>query len=298
MNVALLDARATAATQPRFVIDEEHVDATSPDGKTLAVVVNPTASASSHDVAHRAREKPRPRCRPGRSRVIPADGGRWCSGSRASAPDEVFASTCHHLRRAPRHRDHAGLDESALVEPTIERDAELRRRRGARPPPARTTSRPASARPWWSTSTAARSQFTPYFSPVIQYPSATGTSSRAPNVRGLDGLRQALLPPRRRRAPRGQRARPRRRQPVARGCPDDRFDRIAVFGGSHGGYMVLAALTLQPEPGPPPAATVAGIANFRTFPERAPLPQSARPSTAPSRATAVAVRLARPSTAS
>ena len=46
-----------------------------------------------------------------------------------------------------------------------------------------------------------------------------------------------------------------------------RPDRIAVTGGSYGGYMVLAAITLQPELWAA-ACDIVGIANFRTFLER------------------------------
>jgi len=52
-----------------------------------------------------------------------------------------------------------------------------------------------------------------------------------------------------------------------RGRPDVAPERIAVYGGSYGGYMVLAALTLQPELWAA-GCDVVGIANFRTFLER------------------------------
>ena len=55
--------------------------------------------------------------------------------------------------------------------------------------------------------------------------------------------------------------------PRERARPDVAADRIAVMGGSYGGYMVLAALTLDPELWAA-GCDIVGIANFRTFLER------------------------------
>ena len=279
MNVALLDARATAATQPRFVIDEEHdVDAMelSPDGNTLAVVVNLDGFGQLrlYDVSTPAapREKPRPEVPPGEIAGLEfsADGRALVFGlTRASAPDEVYRLDLATTRAERVTRsDHAGLDESALVEPTIER---VRSFDGVEVPVY--LFRPHHLAPGERAPVVVNvhggpeSQFTPYFSPVIQYLVGHGYIVAAPNVRGstgygkryshLDdvGLREDSV-----------------RDLGAvnqwlRGRPDVAPDRIAVFGGSYGGYMVLAALTLQPELWAA-GCDVVGIANFRTFLER------------------------------
>ncbi|MFO0608202.1 MAG: S9 family peptidase [Polyangiales bacterium] len=279
MNVALLDARATAATQPRFVIDEEHdVDAMelSPDGNTLAVVVNLDGFGQLrlYDVTTPTapREKPRPEVPPGEIAGLEfsADGRALVFGlTRASAPDEVYRLDLATTRAERVTRsDHAGLDESALVEPTIER---VRSFDGVEVPVY--LFRPHHLAPGERAPVVVNvhggpeSQFTPYFSPVIQYLVGHGYIVAAPNVRGstgygkryshLDdvGLREDSV-----------------RDLGAvnqwlRGRPDVAPDRIAVFGGSYGGYMVLAALTLQPELWAA-GCDVVGIANFRTFLER------------------------------
>jgi dipeptidyl aminopeptidase/acylaminoacyl peptidase len=110
-------------------------------------------------------------------------------------------------------------------------------------------------------------QFTPYFSPVIQYLVASGYVVAAPNVRGstgygkryahLDdvGLREDSV---------------RDLEHVNQWLRGREYvlpDRIAVTGGSYGGYMVLAAITLQPTLWAA-ACDIVGIANFRTFLER------------------------------
>jgi dipeptidyl aminopeptidase/acylaminoacyl peptidase len=108
------------------------------------------------------------------------------------------------------------------------------------------------------------SQSRPIFNPVIQYFVAHGFGVLAPNVRGSTGygyhyqslddvrlrmdsvadLRQAAFWLR------------------DRGIADPQ--RIAVMGGSYGGFMVLAAITTYPDTWPA-AVDIVGIANFVTF---------------------------------
>jgi dipeptidyl aminopeptidase/acylaminoacyl peptidase len=277
MNVALLDAAAPGA--PRFVIDEAHdCDAIelSPDGRTLAVVVNLDGFSQlrRYDVSNPGapRELPRPEVPPGEIAGVEfsADGRTLVFGlTRASSPDEIYRLDLAGDRAERITRsDHAGLDESALVEPTIER---VRSFDGVEVPVY--LFRPRHLAPGERAPVVVNvhggpeAQFTPYFSPVIQYLVGHGYIVAAPNVRGSTGYgkRYAHL------------------DDVAlredsvrdlgavnawlRGRPDVAPDRIAVYGGSYGGYMVLAALTLQPDLWAA-GCDVVGIANFRTFLER------------------------------
>jgi dipeptidyl aminopeptidase/acylaminoacyl peptidase len=279
MNVALLDANAAGPTPPRFVIEEEHdVDALelSPDGNTLAAVVNLDGFGQLrlYDVSDPAhpREKPRPEVPPGEVAApeFSADGRTLVFGlTRASAPDEVYRIDLSTARAERVTRsDHAGLDESALVEPTIER---VRSFDGVDVPVY--LFRPRHLAPGERAPVVVNvhggpeSQFTPYFNPVIQYLVGHGYIVAAPNVRGSTGygkryshLDDVAL----------------REDSVRdlgavnqwlRARTDVAPDRIAVFGGSYGGYMVLAALTLQPELWAA-GCDIVGIANFRTFLER------------------------------
>lgn len=108
------------------------------------------------------------------------------------------------------------------------------------------------------------SQFRPTFSPVIQYLVHRGYAVFAPNVRGSTGYGNTYM---------HLDDVGRRMDAVADlkygvewlsgdGLADP--DRIAVMGGSYGGFMVLAALTTYPELWAA-GVDVVGIANFVTF---------------------------------
>ena len=111
------------------------------------------------------------------------------------------------------------------------------------------------------------SQFNPYFSAVIQYLVGHGYVVAAPNVRGSTGYgkRYAHLDDVAHREDSVRDLAAVNRWLRAR--PDVDPDRIAVLGGSYGGYMVLAALTLDPDLWAA-GCDIVGIANFRTFLER------------------------------
>lgn len=107
-------------------------------------------------------------------------------------------------------------------------------------------------------------QFRPTFQPVVQYLVSAGFAVLAPNVRGSTGYGRAYshLDDVRQRmdsvadlAHAAYWLRDRRRA---------RPDRIAVYGGSYGGFMVLAALTTYPELWAA-GVDIVGIANFITF---------------------------------
>jgi dipeptidyl aminopeptidase/acylaminoacyl peptidase len=107
-------------------------------------------------------------------------------------------------------------------------------------------------------------QYRPTFQPVVQYLASAGFAVLAPNVRGSTGYGRAYM--------RLDDVR-KRMDSVAdlahavywlrdTGRTDPR--RIAVYGGSYGGFMVLAALTTNPELWAA-GVDLVGIANFVTF---------------------------------
>jgi dipeptidyl aminopeptidase/acylaminoacyl peptidase len=279
MNVALLDLNAQGTTAPRFILDEDHdIDAMelSPDGNTLAVVVNLDGFGQLrlYDVSTPTapRERPRPEVPSGEIAGLEfsADGRTLVFAlTRASSPDEVYRLDLASARAERVTRsDHAGLDTSRLVEPTVER---VRSFDGLEVPVF--LFRPRDLAPGERAPVVVNvhggpeAQFTPYFSPVIQYLVGHGYIVAAPNVRGSTGYgkRYAHLDD---VALREDSVRDLAAvNQWLRSRPDVAPDRIAVYGGSYGGYMVLAALTLYPELWAA-GCDVVGIANFRTFLER------------------------------
>lgn len=111
------------------------------------------------------------------------------------------------------------------------------------------------------------SQFRPTFSPELQFFLAKGYAVLAPNVRGSTGYGAAYaalddvgL--------RMDSVRDLKHQRIWLGDREEiDADRIAVFGGSYGGFMVLAAITEYPDLWKA-AVEFFGIANFQTFLER------------------------------
>jgi dipeptidyl aminopeptidase/acylaminoacyl peptidase len=111
------------------------------------------------------------------------------------------------------------------------------------------------------------SQFQPSFSPLIQALVARGIAVAAPNVRGSTGYGKEFS-----HLDDGEL----RENSVADLAEVNRWLRargdidgahIGVLGGSYGGYMVLAALTRDPDLWAA-GVDVVGIANFRTFLEK------------------------------
>ena len=111
------------------------------------------------------------------------------------------------------------------------------------------------------------SQLRPSFNPVIQYFSQRGFLVVAPNVRGSTGYgkRYSHLDDVEKRPDSVRDLAAGAEWLVARGLADRR--RIAVMGGSYGGYMVLASLTERPDLWAA-GVEIVGIANFITFLER------------------------------
>jgi dipeptidyl aminopeptidase/acylaminoacyl peptidase len=107
-------------------------------------------------------------------------------------------------------------------------------------------------------------QYRPTFQPLVQYLASAGFAVLAPNVRGSSGYGRAYM----------QLDDVRRRMDSVADLAhaaywlrdSGRADpaRIAVYGGSYGGFMVLAALTTYPELWAA-GVDLVGIANFVTF---------------------------------
>lgn len=282
MNLAVLplggDASATRVA-PSFLHEEAHdVDAfeVSRAGSVMAAVLNVDGYSQLrlYDLASSAplRERPRPQLPPGNIGALSftADGSQlFVSLGRAVSPDEIWrVNTATGAVSQVTAANHGAFTEENFVEPTLERVRSfdglevpffLFRPRGLR------EGERAPVVVW--VHGGPESQFTPYFSPVIQYLVASGYVVAAPNVRGSTGYgkRYAHLDDV------GLRENSVRDLEFVnqwlRGQSFVRPDRIAVTGGSYGGYMVLAAITLQPSLWAA-ACDIVGIANFRTFLER------------------------------
>jgi dipeptidyl aminopeptidase/acylaminoacyl peptidase len=111
------------------------------------------------------------------------------------------------------------------------------------------------------------SQLRPSFNPVVQYFARRGFVVLAPNVRGSTGYGRTYtsLDDLERRPDAVRDLAAGAEWLAASGLAHPR--RIAVMGGSYGGYMVLAALTERPDLWAA-GVDIVGIANFVTFLER------------------------------
>jgi dipeptidyl aminopeptidase/acylaminoacyl peptidase len=110
-------------------------------------------------------------------------------------------------------------------------------------------------------------QFEPSYNPLVQYLVSRGYVVAAPNVRGSTGYgkRYAHLDDIEKREDSVKDLAALNAWLRARADVDP--SRIAVTGGSYGGYMTLAAITLYPDQWAA-ACELVGIANFRTFLEQ------------------------------
>ena len=108
------------------------------------------------------------------------------------------------------------------------------------------------------------SQYRPTFNPIVQYFVACGYVVLAPNVRGSSGYGHAYmaLDDVRRRMDSVADLRHAALWLAGEGVADAR--RIAVMGGSYGGFMTLAALTTYPDIWAA-GVDIVGIANFISF---------------------------------
>jgi dipeptidyl aminopeptidase/acylaminoacyl peptidase len=260
----------------QFVLDEPHdadLLAVAPAGNALALAVNlhGWTEVRLYDPADPSH--PRPLARVELPPAVVSSmaftrDGRWLflGAGRASMPNEVFRVEVRtgHAERVTQS-DHAGIDEAALVEPTVET---VRSFDGVEVPVL--LYRPRDVAPGErlpvvvSVHGGPESQATPDFNPVTQFLVGHGYIVATPNVRGSTGYgkRYSHLDDVARREDSVRDLGEVNRWLRAR--PDVDPDRIAVMGGSYGGYMTLAAITLQPELWAA-ACDIVGIANFRTF---------------------------------
>lgn len=161
--------------------------------------------------------------------------------------------------------DHAGVDEGKLVPATIEKYTTF-------------DGRPISYF-WWAPPGAEKlpvvielhggpeAQAQPWFSAVRQYLALSGYAVAAPNVRGSLGYGKSFahLDDKEKRED-SVRDLAELGKALAR-RPEVDPKRIALYGGSYGGYMVLAGMTLYPQMWAA-GVDVVGIANFKTFLEQ------------------------------
>jgi dipeptidyl aminopeptidase/acylaminoacyl peptidase len=110
-------------------------------------------------------------------------------------------------------------------------------------------------------------QSQPNFNPVVQYLVSHGYSVATPNVRGSLGYGKSFahLDDKEKREDSVRDLHEMGEFLAKR--PDVDPQKLAVYGGSYGGYMVLASMTLYPEQWAA-GVNIVGIANFRTFLEQ------------------------------
>jgi dipeptidyl aminopeptidase/acylaminoacyl peptidase len=276
MNLAVM---ALPSGNLTFAIDDGHdVDAIalSPAGNALALAVNVDGwtEVRLYDPADPLHPRPLPPVQLPRvvvtSMEFSADGRTLVlAAGRASLPDEIFRIDVA-TGRAERvtQSDHAGIDEDDLVEPVLER---VRSFDGTEVPVF--LYRPRDLAPGERAPVVVmvhggpEAQAVPRFNPVIQFLLGHGYMVAEPNVRGSTGYgkRYAHLDDVEHREDSVRDLAEVNRWLRTR--PDVDPDRLAVMGGSYGGYMTLAAITLYPELWAA-ACDIVGIANFRTFLER------------------------------
>ena len=200
--------------------------------------------------------------------VTPSSEVAFVGIERASMPAEIFRldiAAAKAERATFSH--HAGIDESKLVEPEL---LSLKSFDGKtvslfyyQKPPAAGEKRPVIV----TVHGGPEAQAKPYFNPVIQYLVHAGYAVAAPNVRGSTGYGKtfAHLDDVEKREDSVRDLSEVGKFLAARADVDPA--RIALHGGSYGGYMVLAGLTLYPDQWAA-GVDIVGIANWRTFLEQ------------------------------
>lgn len=200
--------------------------------------------------------------------MAPGGAAAYVTLDRSNLPSEVFridvaAATAARQTFTP----HGGIDETKLV------DAEL--------VPLKTFDGKTISFFWYKAAGASdvkrpvilmihggpEGQWQPGWSALTQYFALHGYSVAAPNVRGSTGYGKSFahLDDKEKREDSVKDLSEVGKFLAAR--PDVDGSKLVLFGGSYGGYMVLAGLTLYPEQWAA-GVDVVGIANFRTFLEQ------------------------------
>ncbi|MDC3962508.1 alpha/beta hydrolase family protein [Polyangium jinanense] len=198
----------------------------------------------------------------------PAGNAAFVSMERPNLPTEVYrvdVATGAVTRATKSH--HAGIDMSKLV------PAELVTMKSSdgraisffyyQTPPKAGEKRPVVI----SVHGGPEGQAQPNFSPLVQWLALAGYAVAMPNVRGSTGYGKSFahLDDKEKREDSVRDLSEVGKFIAAR--PDVDPARIALLGGSYGGYMVLAGLTLYPDQWAA-GVDIVGIANFRTFLEQ------------------------------
>ena len=185
----------------------------------------------------------------------------------ATMPTEVWRLSLDTLAEERiTHSDHRGVDEAQLV------PAELRS--------FKTFDGKSISYFWYGKPSAGKrlpvvinvhggpeAQAQPFFSAVTQYLALAGYAVATPNVRGSLGYGKSFahLDDKEKREDSVRDLSELGKSLAARDDVDGK--KLALMGGSYGGYMVLAGLTLYPEQWAA-GVDIVGIANFRTFLEK------------------------------
>jgi dipeptidyl aminopeptidase/acylaminoacyl peptidase len=192
----------------------------------------------------------------------------YVSLERAEQPPEIYRLDLFTLQATRETQsDHAGVDESKLVPAQLLSYKTF----DGRPisffwyskPPAPGMKLPVVI----SIHGGPEAQAQPYWSAVTQYLALAGYAVAVPNVRGSLGYGKAFshLDDKEKREDSVRDISELGKFLAAR--PDVDAKKLVLFGGSYGGYMVLAGLTLYPEQWAA-GIDIVGIANFRTFLEQ------------------------------
>jgi dipeptidyl aminopeptidase/acylaminoacyl peptidase len=281
LGLSAIDFSSPPAQQPplHFLIEEPHdmvmLEAShASDMIAVAVNVDGWVEVRLYDVSSPMTPKPGPKVdlpRGVASDMEFSEDGKSLvvAFSRASMPNEIFrVDTQTGQATRITKSDHAGIEEAQLVEPTLERFKSFD---GVEIPVF--LFKPQGMKPGERAPVIAyvhggpESQFEPAYNPHVQYLVSHGYIVAAPNVRGSTGYGKkfAHLDDIEKRedsvhdlAELNQWLRKR---------DDVIADKIAVMGGSYGGYMTLAAITLYPDLWAA-ACEIVGISNFRTFLEQ------------------------------
>jgi dipeptidyl aminopeptidase/acylaminoacyl peptidase len=260
-----------------IILDEPHdVDLMTARGATMAISVNVDgwSDVRLYDVSDP--RKPVKKSDMGLPRGVATDltfseDGRFLAVAQSGPtfPNEVFRVEIA-TGKAERltESDHAGVREEDLVSPVLEK---VTTKDGLDVPVF--LFRPKDLAPGErapavvSVHGGPESQAQPLFNPLVQFLVGHGYVVVQPNIRGSTGYgkRYAHLDDKEKRE-----------DSIAdlaavnawlRARADVDPARIAVIGGSYGGYATLASITLYPEIWAA-ACDIVGIANFRTFLER------------------------------